>query len=79
MEIAENLQGSNSQPLEPSSPENEQPLQLEGRDNQESELEEETEHTGEEERDEAKLPITPSISPPQDPLYEVELAQIWPI
>ena len=50
---------------------------MEGRDNQESELEEEIEHTSEEERDEVELPLTPNTIPPQDPLYEVELAQIF--
>ena len=54
-----NLQGSSSQPLELHSFENEQPLQLEGRDNQELELEEETKHTSEEEREEEELPLTP--------------------
>ena len=68
--------GSSSQPLGLSNLENEQPLQLEGRDNQESKLEEEIEHTSEDERDETKLPLTPSKSPPQDLLHDEELAQI---
>ena len=71
MGIAENFQGSNSQPLELSSPENEKPLQLEGRDDRELELEEETEHTSEEERNERELPLTLSTSPPQYLLHDL--------
>ena len=39
-------------------------------------MEEETEHTSEEEREEEELPLIPSASPPQNPLQEDELAHI---
>ena len=63
MGTTENPQGSSSQPIELSSPENEQYLQLEGWDDLESEHEEETEHSSEEERNETKLPSTTNTSP----------------
>ena len=73
---AENPQGSSSQPIELSSPENEQYSQLKGRDDPESEHEEETEHPGDEERNESEPPSTPNTSPPRYLLHDIELAQI---
>lgn len=72
----ENPQGSSSQLIELSSPENEQYLRLEGRDDLESEHEEETKHSSEEERNKIELPSTPNTSPPRDLLHDIELAQI---
>ena len=76
MGVAENPQGSSSQPIELSSSENEQYSQLEGRDDPESKHEEETEHPGDEERNESEPPSTPNTIPPRDLLHDIELAQI---
>lgn len=67
-EMFHSLQGSSSQPLELLSSENEKCSQTEGRGNQESELEEETEHSSEEDMEGTQLSLNPSASSPQNPL-----------
>jgi len=51
-------------------------LQIEGKDNPESDHEEETRCFGVEPRNELGLPSTPSTSPQGDLLHDIELAQI---
>lgn len=74
--MAENSQGTINQPIDLSSPRSEQYLQLEGRDNHESDHEEETGHSRDEKRNESGLPSTPNTSPPGELLHDIELAQI---
>lgn len=78
MGTAENPQGSNNQPIELSSLENEQYLQLEGRDDRESEHEEETKHSSEEERNETEIPLTRNKIPCKTYLI-LNWPKFWPI
>ena len=76
--MAENPQGSTSQPIELSSPVRQQYLQPDSQDqdNPESDHEEEAEHSWDEQRNESGLPSIPSMSPQGDFLHDFELSQV---
>ena len=65
---------STSQPIEISSPVREQPLQLQGED--QDNPSEETWQSGEEQRNELGLTPTPSMSPQGDLLHDFEFSQV---
>lgn len=72
--VAKNTQGSISQPIELSTLESEQYLQLEGHYEPKLDHEEETCHSRDVERNESRLPSTPNTSPTRDVLNDIELA-----
>jgi len=72
---SKNLQGNASQPIELSSPVNEQDLQLEseGQDNPEPEPEEGVGYSDHEQRNEVGPPPTPNMSSQDDLLHDFEI------